>query len=66
MALLRHSTVFYGIINKPTISKAYTVTFAEQPSTDSLDTCGDKWLNVQSMILPSVKFVYPLSCTLFF
>jgi len=47
---------------KPPICEAYTVTFVEQTSFHSIDTCEDKWLNklnarinIQSMILACVK-----------
>jgi len=62
MTLLRHCTVFHGIINKPSIHDFCTVTFVEQPSFDSPDTCEDKWLhtlnaqtNIQNMSLERVK-----------
>ena len=54
--------MFYDIINKPPIHEAYTVTFVEQPSFHSLDTCEVQWfhkcdtqIRIQSMILACVK-----------
>jgi len=45
-------------INKPPLHVAHIVTFVEQPSSHSLDTCEDKWYRkldaqiiIQSMIL---------------
>ena len=42
MALSRHSSVFHGIVNKPAIHEAVTVTFVVQLSFHSLDICEDK------------------------
>jgi len=62
MALSRHYSENHGIINKPPLHQAYTVTFVEQPSCHSLDICENKWyhlidaqINIQNMILPHVK-----------
>jgi len=45
MALSRHNSVFYDIINKPRIHEAYTVILVKQPSFHSLNTGEDKWLS---------------------
>jgi len=41
LAISRHYSVFYDIINKPPTHKALTVTFVEQPSVYTLDACED-------------------------
>jgi len=45
MASSRHYLVFHDVINKPPIYETYPITFIEQPSFNSVDTCEDKWLN---------------------
>jgi len=42
VALSRHYSVFHGIVNKPPVHEAYTVTFVEQPDFHSLNNCEDK------------------------
>jgi len=68
MALSRHYSENHGIINKPPLHEAYTVTFVEQPSCYSLDICENKWyhlLDAQiNMILPHVKLL--LRCFVLF
>jgi len=60
VALSRHYSVFHGNLNKPAIHEAYTVTYVEQPSFQSLNISKDKWyhklnaqINIQNMILPA-------------
>jgi len=73
MALTRHYSVFHGIINKPHIYEAFTITFVEQSIIHSLDTCEDKWLhkpnaqmNIQCMILVRNNSCTTLRCSLIF
>jgi len=61
VALLRYFSEFHGDVNRPQIHEAYTVTFAEEPNSLSLDFCEDKCyhklnaqINIQNMILPRV------------
>ena len=61
MALSRYYSVLHGTVNKPPTHEDHTVTFVEQPSFPSLDTCEEKWYhkldaqnNIQSMIFPRV------------
>jgi len=42
MALPRLYTVFYSILNIPTVCCSYTVSFVEQPSYGFLEICEDK------------------------
>ena len=71
MALSRHCSENHGTINKPPLHEAYTVTFVEQPSCDSLDICENKWyhlidaqINIQNMILPMRSNYYDALCCL--
>jgi len=45
MVVSRHSSVCYDIINRPPMYETFTVTFIEQPSFPSVDTCEVKWFD---------------------
>jgi len=61
-----------NIVNKTPLHEAYIVAFVEQPRSNSLDTCEEKWyhqldalVNIQNIILPRMKyFLILLRCSL--